>query len=193
MVAIKSSHFSLMFASAILATKTAANQQIRGNTLKQFEVFQLNSSNSLQQQVCEDSLSFCENIPNFLCNISLLQNLCPNKCATALLSLSDSELWDMATNGNLIGEYCRVSGPNTGTACNYYVKGEITTSYDGVPRNTDDEGTGCVQETEGVCYYDNAEYDLTTSEREDMCSGELEANAAAQLRYGISNGYCGCF
>jgi len=184
-----------IFIPVILTVQTTAKSQIRGDIYNS-DIFIPDNSKSVQQSLCTDPFGFCENISNFLCNnISFLQRLCPNRCSIALISLPDSELLDMLTGGNTIGEYCRIEGPSTGTACEYYVKGTTSTAtgYDGVPRNTEDKGTGCVHPGSGDCYYDGVEYDLTPQEREDMCTSNTRANAAAQLRHGIANGYCGCF
>ena len=111
------------------------------------------------------------------------------------LQLNDSQLWQMAVHGR-IGSHCLiyVSPPGSSNACQYYVKGRMgIRTYRGVPRNVIDLGTGCVQESGSTfCWYMGAEYaQLTNAERESMCTDSIMANAAAQLRYGIRNGYCG--
>jgi len=111
---------------------------------------------------------------------------------THILGLSDAKLYELASGGKKIGKYCYIHDPASG-ACNKYVKGRRspTTGYDGVPRTTEDKGTGCIKDdASSFCFFYDTTYPLTDAERSSMCTSNQVANAAAQLRYGIENGYC---
>lgn len=114
----------------------------------------------------------------------------------AYLRMSDEKLFAFQNPSNKIGGKCYVQKSRRPSACNYYVKAERSTSsgYKGWPRTrSGDRGTGCVKDRGGgFCYFKSTTYDLTTVERNSMCSGNVKANAAAQLRHAIRNGKCGC-
>ncbi len=85
----------------------------------------------------------------------------PNAYTKSLLALSDESLWQLALD-RTTGNYCSVS-PVAG-ACDYYAIGRPsdTTSYNGIPRTANDEGTGCIEDDNiGNCYYRDVAYDLT--------------------------------
>lgn len=119
-----------------------------------------------------------------------------NNWCNGLLNLSDRELWLLATTGDGIGKYChiQISDPTSNNACEFYVKGRPSTSnamYNGIPLTSITQvGTGCVAISSNTCYFQDDSYPLTDEERANMCSDSIVANAAAQLRYGIKNGYC---
>ncbi len=98
-----------------------------------------------------------------------------------LVQLSDAKLYDLASDGSVIGSHCRITKGSAQNACNYYAIGRRsdTTNYNGIPRTTSDQGTGCVSEGAG-CFYQDLEYPLTKEERADMCTTNHVANAAAQ-------------
>jgi len=113
-----------------------------------------------------------------------------SSCVDDYLALSDDALVNRALVSP-IGKYCRVYDSTTGF-CDWYVVGRAGGTYNGVPRNNADEGTGCVKDDSGdFCFYNDASYILTSQERSSMCTGNRVANAAAQLRFGLQHGYCG--
>jgi len=112
----------------------------------------------------------------------------PDWCA--LLEESDDDLYALGLAKQL-GTYCYIQESHGGTACNYYVKGRPSAAGgNGLPLTTDGRGTGCVDEDGGSCFFYSSAYPLTQAERDSMCTVSHVANAAAQLRYGIRNGYC---
>lgn len=111
------------------------------------------------------------------------------------LDLSDEQLFQAATDGNTIGDYCRVKNtPNS--SCEFHVtaKPSDLTNYDGWPRTYDDRGRGCVYHPEGKgkCLFLRDDYNhWAEKDRKKMCSGTYVTNAAAQLRHAILNDACG--
>lgn len=123
--------------------------------------------------------------------------------AKQFLALSDQELWDSATNGNIIGKYCKIDDERDtpGAACNWYAKGRPGLNGDGVPRTgNDDGGTGCIDEDgPDFCYiidHDskmNYMDDDPLTDRSSMCTDDVVHNGAEQLRWALNNGYCDDF
>ena len=111
-------------------------------------------------------------------------------CMLKLLHLDDLFLVARALLGpGYVGE-CRVTRGGLSAFCSYYVKGLI----DGVPLTNDEQpvGSGCVvmDTMRSSCWYDDPRYPLTDKQHRDMCSDDYIANAAAQLRYGLTHGMC---
>ena len=111
------------------------------------------------------------------------------------LQMNDTELWQKALHKD-IGKHCQIykSSSESNKGCNYYVKGRmINMNEDGVPTDAYGRGDGCVyQPGQSFCLYMGDGYcHLTKNQSESMCTLSTIANAAAQLRYGLRNGYCG--
>mmetsp|Transcript_54403 Transcript_54403/g.115554 ORF Transcript_54403/g.115554 Transcript_54403/m.115554 type:complete len:606 (-) Transcript_54403:100-1917(-) len=108
-----------------------------------------------------------------------------------LLTFPDQALYDMGVD-KWLGKYCFIyHATGTPAACDFQVRGRPDgAGNDGIPLAIAN-GDGCVDDFGGAnCKYNDAAFPLTQEERDDMCTGSRVANAAAQLRYGIRNGYC---
>jgi hypothetical protein len=113
------------------------------------------------------------------------------------LALSDDALWAVSTAGNNVNG-CYIGFGTPTTFCDLYVISATVgnNSHRGWPRNTSGMGTGCVKAPDfpkkmSGCFFQNAEYALSTAERESFCTESGKANALAQLRHAISNDQCG--
>jgi len=119
--------------------------------------------------------------------------------AASLEALSDQEIWDKVTNGHRIGYWCYIMEfPPPPSVCDHYAQGRPNKVQGaaGVPRTkSGDGGTGCVNEVNGgynFCHDPELDY-LSPEEIDDMCTGNLISNAAAQIRWGIRHGMCNKF
>lgn len=121
-----------------------------------------------------------------------------NPCEEHYLALPDDDLWKEVTKGNYVGDHCQVHIEFGGhKSCNYYAKGapDPRTGNDGIPRKNAGHGTGCIKDdTSRFCYLTTPlayqAYNLTFEERVSMCTEDVIANGAAQIRHGILNGLC---
>lgn len=121
-----------------------------------------------------------------------------NQCEEHYLALSDNDLWKEVTTGNYVGDHCQIHIEFGGEkSCNYYAKGapDPRTGSDGIPRKNSGQGTGCIKDdTSRFCYLTTPlayqAYNLTFEERVSMCTEDVIANGAAQIRHGILSGLC---
>ena len=112
------------------------------------------------------------------------------------LALSDDALWTASTAGKNVGN-CHIGFGSQRSFCDLYVSSATVGNNGnrGWPRNSNGLGTGCVKAPDfpkkmSGCFFQNAEYALSTAERESFCTESGKANALAQLRHAISTDQC---
>eukprot|EP01025_Chloroclados_australasicus_P014092 TRINITY_DN16585_c1_g1_i1.p1 TRINITY_DN16585_c1_g1~~TRINITY_DN16585_c1_g1_i1.p1 ORF type:complete len:197 (+),score=8.35 TRINITY_DN16585_c1_g1_i1:147-737(+) len=144
-------------------------------------------------------LLLCATLSQQLCTCG--QPCCCQKIANKdqILSLSDQELFDMGDDQGI--ENCYILQGGSGNACDLYVKSDIQGTHGdrGYPKNTQCRGTGCVKAPDfpksvTTCYYTSSVYDSSVNSlASSFCTKEGVQNAAAMLRYAISNDVCNCY
>lgn len=127
-----------------------------------------------------------------------LCNSCSSSQAEWWCRLRDNQLYKAALNSWLPfgSQGCRIVDTSSCAtcACNDYVKSYTSgeKKYDGWPRASNNEGTGCVKSDSGrFCYFNDRSYDLTTLERRLMRPKNSRNNALAHLRHSFCNTQCG--
>lgn len=117
--------------------------------------------------------------------------------ASHYTSISPSDLYKAATNGNKVGG-CYIQVNLGGGFCDMYVKTATVgnSGYRGWPRNTRNIGTGCVKAPDypkkvSTCYYTSSEYrNWAMADRTSFCTPNGMQNAVAQLRHAVLNKQC---